>query len=88
MTINRFLQTASFLFILFATISISKENNKPIFVDADTGQTWNIFGLKIVGKIFSEQTDGQYSVITQQYSSKQWPAKNTFTKMKMKCFMC
>lgn len=35
----------------------------PIFVDEAGGKTWNIFGLQIVGKIFSEDTNGAYSVI-------------------------
>lgn len=34
-----------------------------VFVEEDAGKVWNIFGLQIVGKIFSEDTGGQYSVI-------------------------
>jgi quercetin dioxygenase-like cupin family protein len=34
-----------------------------VFVDEDAGKVWNIFGLQIVGKIFSDETGGQYSVI-------------------------
>ncbi|MDY7094863.1 MAG: cupin domain-containing protein [Acidobacteriota bacterium] len=34
-----------------------------VFVDDQAGKVWNIFGLKIVGKIFSDETGGQYSVI-------------------------
>lgn len=34
-----------------------------VVVDEDAGKVWNIFGLKIVGKIFSRDTDGQFSVI-------------------------
>lgn len=37
--------------------------SEPVFVDPDAGRTWNIFGLQIVGKIMSEQTAGQYSVV-------------------------
>lgn len=37
--------------------------DEPIFVDSEGGKTWNIFGLQIVGKIFSEDTNGAYSVI-------------------------
>lgn len=33
------------------------------FVEPDAGKTWNIFGLKIVGKIMSDETNGEYSVI-------------------------
>ncbi len=36
---------------------------QPIFVDNEGVKTWNIFGLQIVGKIFSEDTNGAYSVI-------------------------
>lgn len=36
---------------------------RPLFVDPDGGKTWNIFGLQIVGKVMSEQTRGQYSVV-------------------------
>ncbi|GAB5522430.1 MAG: hypothetical protein Roseis2KO_03020 [Roseivirga sp.] len=35
----------------------------PLFIDSNGGKTWNIFGLQIVGKIFSEDTNGAYSVI-------------------------
>ena len=35
----------------------------PLFVDPEGGKVWNIFGLQIVGKVFSEDTDGAYSVI-------------------------
>ncbi|MCB1033997.1 MAG: cupin domain-containing protein, partial [Acidobacteria bacterium] len=34
-----------------------------VFVDDEAGKVWNIFGLKIVGKIFSRDTGGQYAVI-------------------------
>lgn len=37
--------------------------NEAVFVEADAGRTWNIFGLEIVGKIMSEQTNGDYAVI-------------------------
>ncbi|MFQ4138675.1 cupin domain-containing protein [Nodosilinea sp. PGN35] len=35
----------------------------PFLVEADAGTTWKIFGLEIVGKIMSSQTDGAYSVV-------------------------
>ncbi len=59
----KILEITFLLFAFFSTVIISQENNEPIFVGSDAGKTWNIFGLKIVGKIFSEQTNGQYSVI-------------------------
>lgn len=34
-----------------------------LVVHEDGGKAWNIFGLKIVGKVMSEATGGQYSVI-------------------------
>ena len=43
--------------------SESISNEQPIFVDIDAGKIWNIFGLKIVGKIMSSQTNGKYSVV-------------------------
>jgi len=36
---------------------------EPLFVDADGGRTWNIFGLEIVGKVMGEETGGRYSVV-------------------------
>ena len=36
---------------------------EPIFVDTDAGKTWHIFGIEIVGKIMSHQTNGEYSVV-------------------------
>ncbi|PSR16681.1 hypothetical protein C8255_16560 [filamentous cyanobacterium CCP3] len=35
----------------------------PVWVEADAGTSWKIFGLEIVGKIMSAQTDGAYSVV-------------------------
>ncbi len=35
----------------------------PFLVDDKTGTTWNIFGLEIVGKVMSEQTNGKYAVV-------------------------
>ncbi len=34
-----------------------------VFVDSSAGKTWNIFGLTIVGKVMSEQTNGSYAVV-------------------------
>lgn len=36
---------------------------KPIVVLPQSGTEWNIFGVKITGKILSEDTQGAYSVI-------------------------
>lgn len=35
----------------------------PFWVAAEDGTTWHIFGLEIVGKIMSPQTNGAYSVV-------------------------
>ncbi|MBD1875964.1 cupin domain-containing protein [Nodosilinea sp. FACHB-131] len=35
----------------------------PFWVGADAGTTWRIFGLEIVGKVMSSQTNGAYSVV-------------------------
>ncbi|MCE7992873.1 MAG: cupin domain-containing protein [Roseivirga sp.] len=59
------------LLLLFAcqgqqTESVTQEPpsiDEPIFVDSKGGKTWNIFGLQIIGKVFSEDTNGAYSVI-------------------------
>ncbi|MDG1805900.1 cupin domain-containing protein [Flavicella sp.] len=40
-----------------------KTPSKPIIVLPDGGKEWNVFGVKITGKILSEATDGAYSVI-------------------------
>ena len=38
-------------------------NEPVIIVDADAGKQWNIFGIEIVGKIMSTQTNGEYAVV-------------------------
>lgn len=38
-------------------------NSKPLIVQPNAGEVWNVFGVKITGKILSEDTDGAYSVI-------------------------
>ena len=59
------------LFVLLCCSPPSNESKKdetasvtePIFVDTDAGKTWHIFGIEIVGKIMSHQTNGEYSVV-------------------------
>ena len=41
----------------------SSSIGQPLVVDADSGKVWNIFGIKILGKIMADQTDGKYSVV-------------------------
>jgi len=36
---------------------------KNIHVSATKGKEWNVFGVKIIGKVLSEDTHGKYSVI-------------------------
>lgn len=43
--------------------STISQSNQFVVVKPDAGKVWNIFGLKIVGKIMSEETAGHYSVI-------------------------
>lgn len=38
-------------------------NSKMIFVTPEGGKEWNVFGVQITGKIMSEATDGDYTVI-------------------------
>jgi len=70
MTIQKIL-----LFILFistfnsckkekqSTITKPNETNSPIYISSNEGKEWNVFGVKIIGKILSNQTKGEYSVI-------------------------
>ncbi len=46
-----------------ADSSSSQPVAAPFWVEAEAGTTWKIFGLEIVGKIMSAQTDGAYSVV-------------------------
>ena len=48
----------------------------PFWVDAEAGTVWKIFGLEIVGKVFSEQTNGQYSVIVTTTPSQGGPPRH------------
>ena len=53
------------LLFCYAIIScnISKNNNTPNLVSINEGKVWNVFGVKITGKVLSEDTEGVYSVI-------------------------
>ncbi|WP_103070385.1 cupin domain-containing protein [Aquimarina sediminis] len=35
----------------------------PVHISSDQGKEWNVFGVKITGKILSNQTNGDYSTI-------------------------
>ncbi len=44
-------------------LNLTSDEKSPLFVDTEKGKTWNVFGLKIIGKILSEDTNGEYAVI-------------------------
>jgi len=46
-----------------SVITKKNEANTSIYVSSKEGKEWNIFGVKITGKILSTQTNGEYSVI-------------------------
>lgn len=41
----------------------NEKENAALVVEPNAGKVWNVFGLQIVGKIMSEDTKGEYSVI-------------------------
>lgn len=45
-------------------------------ISSDQGKKWNVFGVKIVGKILSEDTHGKYSVIVTETPSQGGPPKH------------
>lgn len=63
------------VFVLLILVNYSCKNNikppsveknettNPIYVSSDQGKQWNVFGVKIAGKILSDQTNGEYSII-------------------------
>jgi quercetin dioxygenase-like cupin family protein len=44
-------------------LNMLEKDPAPLLVNAEEGKTWNVFGLKIIGKILSEDTNGAYAVI-------------------------
>ena len=52
---------------------LSTEQNKktdiPIHIATEDGKKWNIFGVRITGKILSNKTNGDYSVIVTETPS-------------------
>ncbi|MFD2566489.1 cupin domain-containing protein [Pseudotenacibaculum haliotis] len=53
-----------------------KDSNQPIHVTSNAGKEWNVFGVKIVGKIMSEDTQGEYSVIITETPPEGGPPKH------------
>ncbi|NJL46593.1 MAG: cupin domain-containing protein [Leptolyngbyaceae cyanobacterium SM2_5_2] len=43
--------------------SVPEAASEPFWVASEAGITWKIFGLEMVGKILSPQTNGAYSVV-------------------------
>lgn len=44
----------------------SAQSDKPedlLLIESGAGKAWNVFGVKIIGKVMSEATDGEYAVI-------------------------
>ena len=55
-----------FFLIILSVYGCGNHNEKPvknIHVSATKGKEWNVFGVKIIGKVLSEDTNGKYSVI-------------------------
>lgn len=55
------------------TIKDNEISNYPIHVSSEEGKEWDVLGVKITGKILSNQTNGEYSVIITETSSKGGP---------------
>ena len=53
-----------------------EENKNLIHVSSDAGEEWNVFGVKIIGKIMSEDTQGDYSVIVTETPPEGGPPKH------------
>ncbi len=63
------------LFVLLVVVTVGCKRNdyghshtaqepaKAVHVSSEEGKEWNVFGVKITGKILSEDTDGDYTVI-------------------------
>jgi len=58
-------------------VSTVTKNNKttdiPIYVSSSQGEEWDVLGVKITGKILSDQTNGDYSVIITETPSQGGP---------------
>lgn len=57
---------AALLVLIMGVYGCENHKEKPvknIHVSATKGKEWNVFGVKIIGKILSEDTNGKYSVI-------------------------
>ena len=73
-----------FIVILYSILSCQKSDHEHsqegkknfIHVSSDAGKEWNVFGVKIVGKIMSEETQGDYSVIVTETPPEGGPPKH------------
>ncbi|MDY8137207.1 cupin domain-containing protein [Aquimarina sp. 2201CG5-10] len=60
--------------------NLPKENTEvPIHVSSDEGKKWNVFGVQITGKILSDQSNDEYSVIVTETPAKGGPPMHTHT---------
>lgn len=53
-----------------------EHSDKPMLVTSNAGKEWNVFGVKIVGKIMSEDTQGEYAVIITETPPEGGPPKH------------
>lgn len=56
--------------------SLHQDTEKPIYVSSEKGKEWDIFGVKIIGKILSDETNGEYSVIVTETPPNGGPPKH------------
>jgi len=59
-------EIAAFLIFILSLYGCGDHKEKPLenmHVSETKGKEWNVFGVKIIGKILSEDTNGAYSVI-------------------------
>jgi len=76
----------TFLFILLLLFSYSCKNSEStppivndinsdnsIHISSEKGEIWNVLGVKITGKILSNQTNGEYSIIITETPSNGGP---------------
>ncbi len=79
-------RTLLFSFLIFLTYSCKKKehshktNKKVIHISSNQGEKWNVFGVKIIGKMLSDDTNGVYSVIITETPPGGGPPLHVHTK--------
>lgn len=58
------------------TVTEQERETSYVHVSSDEGKEWNVFGVKITGKIMSAETDGEYSVIVTETPPQGGPPKH------------